>query len=377
MPKEVSYFSPPTAHIAKEAESHTFSAMRSGDNFYLATTSGTGADLWDITTPAKVKFLSHVAVPNTNYGDYTEAVWGLSWVGQYLYIGATNNGVAVVDTTDVTAPKIVTKIASSAIGGVNAGPVDVVGNILIAMTPKNNSGIATVDVSDPLKPVKLASITTATNSYITQFYRHYAFRNRPDASLGPADESQEHLGHADVLAQQRVRRVPRLSRRPFVPRPRPHQPRNRPRRNQIRHQQHQELEDGQSHLGRMDDNGINDDQFLLPFGKSSTLATTKNPITVGCSEFIKQSPTPSPPIVDTVIPKDQTTGVSVTTAIGVSLTDNIELASLNQATFIVREVGTTTAHPGRYGVRMGVINFDPEGDSKPGTTYESSCRGVG
>ena len=45
--------------------------------------------------------------PGTNYGDYTEAVWGVSWQGQYIYVGATNNGIKVVDAANPAAPKIV------------------------------------------------------------------------------------------------------------------------------------------------------------------------------------------------------------------------------------------------------------------------------
>ena len=42
---------------------------------------------------------------------------------------------------------------------------------------------------------------------------------------------------------------------------------------------------------------------------------------------------------------------------------------MNAASFIVRPVGGQ-ALPGRYGVRMSVVNFDPDEDLQPGTTYE-------
>jgi len=80
-------------------------------------------------------------------------------------------------------------------------------------------------------------------------------------------------------------------------------------------------------------------------------------------------PDGTPPEVDTVIPKNQETGVATTSRIGLSLTDNVELATVNGASFIVRPVDGE-ALPGKYGVRMGVLNFDPDEDLAPGTTYE-------
>ena len=42
---------------------------------------------------------------------------------------------------------------------------------------------------------------------------------------------------------------------------------------------------------------------------------------------------------------------------------------MNAASFIVRPVGGQPL-PGKYGLRMGVVNFDPDQDLQPGTTYE-------
>ena len=76
-----------------------------------------------------------------------------------------------------------------------------------------------------------------------------------------------------------------------------------------------------------------------------------------------------PPVVDTVIPKNQESGVPTTSRIGLSFSDNIELATVNGASFIVRPMGGAPLS-GKYGVRMGVLNFDPDEDLQPGTTYE-------
>jgi hypothetical protein len=75
------------------------------------------------------------------------------------------------------------------------------------------------------------------------------------------------------------------------------------------------------------------------------------------------------PVVDTVIPGNASTGNSTKSRVGVTFSDNIDLATVNGASFIVRPMGGQ-ALPGRYGVRMSVANFDPDQDLQPGTTYE-------
>jgi len=62
----------------------------------MVTTGGTGIDTWDVTTVSAPKHLGQLKISGVNYGDYTEAVWGVSWQGQYIYVGATNNGIKVV-----------------------------------------------------------------------------------------------------------------------------------------------------------------------------------------------------------------------------------------------------------------------------------------
>jgi hypothetical protein len=59
----------------------------------------------------------------------------------------------------------------------------------------------------------------------------------------------------------------------------------------------------------------------------------------------------------------------VTSRIGLSFTDNIELATVDAKSFILRAVGGAEV-PGTWGLYMGVLNFDPSADLAPGTEYE-------
>jgi len=369
-PKQLSKMSTPNRRVGGEAESHTISFARSGNTFYMATLGGTGIDTWDVTSVTAPKHLAQLKISNINYGDYTEAVWGVSWQGQYIYVGATNNGIKVVDAADPANLKIVTEVPTSSYGGVSAGPVDAIGNVLVVMTPKESSGIATLDISDPTKPTRLASLTTTTKSYITQFHRRYAVMLGPirvwDVLTNPknigtgtspiATMNNEYAEYSvfsdDYLfighARQEIGNLPGCSKITFS------DPKSMKVINRI--------------YGRLDTT-YNDDQFVLPFANLVAFTDDQSPYRGWVIAVHQTAPDTAPPIVDTVIPGNASTGVSTKSRVGITFSDNIELATVNGASFIVRPVGGQ-ALPGRYGVRMSVVNFDPDQDLQPGTTYE-------
>jgi hypothetical protein len=80
-------------------------------------------------------------------------------------------------------------------------------------------------------------------------------------------------------------------------------------------------------------------------------------------------PDKTPPVVDTVLPKDGATGLSKKVRVGLSMTDNIELATVHPGSVIVRPMGGEPLK-GSYGLYMGILNFDPDEDLLPNTTYE-------
>jgi len=369
-PKQVSKMSTPNRRVGGEAESHTISFARAGDTFYMVTLGGTGIDTWDVTSVTAPKHLAQLKISNINYGDYTEAVWGVSWQGQYIYVGATNNGVKVVDATDPANLKIAAEVPTSSFGGVSAGPVDAIGNVLVVMTPKESAGIATLDISNPTAPTRLASLTSTTKSYITQFHRHYAVMLGPirvwDVLTNPKNigsgtspiasfnnEYAEYSAFSDDYlfighARQEISNVPGCSKITFS------DPRSMKVVNRI--------------YGRLDTT-YNDDQFVLPFGNLVALTDDQSPYRGWVIAVHQTAPDTTAPVVDTVIPGNGSTGNSTKSRVGVTFSDNIDLATVNGASFIVRPVGGQ-ALPGRYGVRMSVVNFDPDADLQSGTTYE-------
>jgi hypothetical protein len=371
-PRELSSFSTPNRRVGGEAESHTQSFARYGDKFYMVTVGGTGIDTWDVTDPTQPEHMAQLKIPGVNYGDYTEAVWGVSWQGQYIYVGATNNGIKVVDATDPADLEIAGEVPTSQFGGVSAGPVDAIGNILVVTTPKESGGVATLDITDPIRPVRLASFTTSPASYIGSFYKHYAVLLGPvrvwdvltnPRSIGTGNTPvgtlntpyTEYMTFSDnVMFIGHARKelggdnIPGASRIAF----------SDPRSLQVTDRI----------WGRLD-TSFNDDQFVMPMGNLLVLTDDQTPYKGWVIAVHQAAPDATAPVVDTVIPKNDETGVSIKSRIGITFSDNIELATVNAASFIVRPVGGAPL-PGKYGVRMGVVNFDPDGELQPATKYE-------
>jgi Bacterial Ig-like domain len=351
-----------------EAESHTVSFARYGDSFYEVTTSGKGVDIWNVTDPKNVVHLKSIPIAGTAYGDFTEAVWGMYWQGDTIYIGATNHGLHILDAHDPNNVTFVKSLATSALGGVSAGPLYAVGNTLVITTPKESGGIVTLDISDPLNPVTLDSVKPA-KSYIGQFYGHHVFLQTPvrawDVLTDPTNigaspvgqittDRSEYMSFGDgymFLGHLRLEAGTGCA----------------PGASKIDVSDPTKMKIVERIWGRMD-NQKNDDQFTISIGNLLVMGDDQSPYEGFVIGVHQTDPDKKPPAVDTIIPKDKST-VSIKSRVGISFTDNIELATVNSASFIVRPVGGDPV-AGKWGLEMGVVNFDPDVDLKPATTYE-------
>ena len=350
-----------------EAESHTVSYGRYGDTFYEVTTGGHGVDIWDVTDQKAVKHISQIKLDGIDYGDFTAAVWGLSWQGNYIYVGGTDQGLYILDAHDPLHVTVAKQLPTSKFGTVSAGPLDTIGNVLVITTPKESGGIATMDISDPLNPVYMHSIKPV-KSYIGQFYRHYVFLQSPLRAWDVLTDPYN-IGKADMpLSSVTTPGSEYLSfgdNNLFLGRLRPDGGATvydvtDPSKGIIKKS---------TVWGRLDLGGLNDDQFTLMIGNLLVMGDDQEPYAGTVIGQWAADPDTKPPIVDTVIPRDKATGQSVKSRIGISFTDNIEFVTVNAASFIVRPVGGEPLK-GTWGSRMGVVNFSPNEDLQPATTYE-------
>lgn len=357
-----------------EAESHQTSLGRYGDKFYQVTTSGTGVDIWDVTDARAPRHVRLVKLDGINYGDFTDAVWGMYWQGSVIYVGGTNTGLHILDAADPEDVKVVKKIPISQFGGVSAGPLWAVGNTLVITTPKDNGGIATMDISDPMNPIALDFITPS-KSYICGLYGKHVYVQSPlrvwDVLTDPTDIGAANAPLATLPDSAfRAKGYPAGS-------------------------EYMSFSDGYLFLGHLrPDAGVSkidvrnvhqmsiksrvwgrlefengDDQFSIPVGSLLVLADDELPYRGMVIAAHSTDPDTTPPAVDTVLPKSGATGLSRKSRIGLSLTDNVEIATVHHGSFIVRPMGGQQVK-GKFGVYMGIVNFDPDEDLMPNTTYE-------
>lgn len=356
-----------------EAESHTASMGKYGNSYYLVTTGGHGVDIWDVTNQKAPKHVKQILLDGIAYGDFTAAVWGLSWQGNYIYVGGTDQGLFILDAHDPTNVTVAKRIPTSAFGTVSAGPLDAIGNILVITTPKESGGIATMDISDPLNPIYLHSIKPA-KSYIGMFYRRYVFLQTPlrawDVLTDPSNfgTASAPLGEITTDASEYMSFSDNFM---FLGHLRPNGGASKidvtdPSKMAIKGRTWGRLDvDGDRNLT----DGINDDQFTLAIGSLLVMGDDEAPYAGAIIGTHSKDPDTKPPVVDTIIPKAGETGRNVKSRIGISFTDNIEFATVNSASFIVRPMGGEPIK-GVWGLRMGVLNFSPNENLKPATTYE-------
>jgi hypothetical protein len=349
-----------------EAEGHQVSFAKYGDKFYSVTIHGKGVDIWDITDVRNPVNVKSIDIQGINFGDFTEAVWGVFWQGQYIYVGGTNTGVHVIDANEPADAALVGRLAN--VGGVNAGPLFPMGNLLVVTTPKDNAGIATVDISNPTMPLILDSVAPAEKSYIGAFYGHHAYLLNPirvyDVLSDPTDiqliSSGTVGGYFEYMSFQdgymfagRIRPEPGATKIDVS--------------DPVRHRFVRDIY-GRRNLQE------NDDQFTVAIGNLLVMSDDQlSPATNRYAGTViavhDTQPDTTAPRVDTIVPRDGATNQPVSSRIGVSFTDNVELATVDTRSFIVRKIGGQ-ALPGKWGVSMSVLNFDPDGDLEPGTEYE-------
>jgi MYXO-CTERM domain-containing protein len=361
-PELVSKFVSP--HSDGEAESHSVSLGKRGDSYYAVTISGKGIDFWDLTNAAQPKRLSSLELEGIDYGDNTNAVWGVYWQGRYVWVGGTNTGLHVVDAADLENPTVVKRLPTSELGGVSAGPLFALGNLLVVTTPKETAGVATLDIGDPENPALLDFEIPEGDSYIGGFYGKWLYLLTPfrtyDVTSDPSNitllgtqpsPKSEYLNFGDGFMFLGALR----------PNPGVHK---------------LDLSDPAHPLeiakieGRKDKLGgaFTDDQFPLPIG--NLLVMSDDEVSIGSVIAVHDTAQDSvPPEVLYVNPKDGATAQPTTTRIGIAFSDQIDNRSLTPSSVVVRPLGGAPLS-GSFGHTHTLVSFWPNEPLLPNTSYE-------
>ena len=348
-----------------DAESHQVSFAKFPDgSLYLATISGRGIDLWNIDDVRQPQLLNALELPGINYGDVHRGIWGVFWQGDYIYVGATSHGLYIVDAADPTQPNLVASVPPPEMGSLAPATLFALGNLLVFTTPKKGgAGVVTMDIGDPDQPTLLDFVRLRKGSYIGGFYGRNAHLLNPfrtyDVTTDPSNIRQigsdgtpfsEYMSFGDgYLFLGGLRGGSQGIWKYLLTDP-----------------------DNLQQVSRVPGRDSRwDDQFSVPIGNLIAISDDQN-VNGYVGSYLAvhdRNPDIRPPVVEYVNPPDGAAGQATSSRVALSFSDQIELASVDGTTLIVRPVGGQ-ALTGKWGYSQTVVTFWPDQLLEADTTYE-------
>lgn len=332
---------------------------------YVVLQSGKGVQFWDWSDVMNPKRVSTLDLPGVSASDYLVGAWWAFWQAPHVYVGGSQNGLFIVDASDVANPKLVDRgqdrpnpIPTSNLGGFRIGPVFALGNLLV-VSGMDDPGYATLDIRDPKNPLLLAAKRLGMPKV-------YSALLNGGKIYGPGDDSTLHVH--DISDPFQIvdlgKSAPMGGKGGYA-----------------------SIQDGFAHVGasskyaKVDITAAN--PFPVPVAFSEGTAGDRDFGTVlgnlvaisddhDNGSFLaphQSAPDTTPPVVNFQSPKNGATNVALTSRIGLSFTDQIDRRTANSSSFIVRPVGGQ-ALSGRYSYQTNLLNFAPDADLLPNTTYE-------
>lgn len=312
------------------------------------------------TKPSVVSRYSYEGVTSPN--GYDGFSFSLAWQGRrYVYAPTGAQGLYVIDTTDLSNPVQLKHVSRAALGNVTLRAAWPIGNVLILTSAEGGSFQGRVfDISNPANPLQLSAFSGPLGYhgfvYGSAYYgggkpivRH-DFTNpssvvntvlvqNPDTNIpeyGFGKDGDIFIGHYPGSTQWK-----------FTP-------------------------DGNSLTPstRVNSGIFDDHAFINPLGNLILLCSDHNNdrnFMIGIQSAQKDT---IPPKSLFVSPADGATNQHVLSRVGISFSDFVDPMSVNTSTMIVRKFTTEEVVPGTYSVMQGIVNFVPDAQLEPNTTYD-------
>lgn len=140
---------------------------------YLVTTGTLGVIVWDVSDEALPEPLAYLQLPGVLYPDaYARVVLSVFWQHPWLYVAGADNGLYIVDTSDLAEPELAGHYTFDT--DLRAGGVFVVGTLMM-VGGAEQAGAALLDVSDPVSPQLFpGGLFQATDDTGTGFEAYHA-----------------------------------------------------------------------------------------------------------------------------------------------------------------------------------------------------------
>jgi len=346
-------------HGLREPQGFSFSNDYPGD--YMAAQAIDGIQFWDLSDPLNISLVNYMDLPGIVQGDYT-GDWWLFWQAPYVYVAGTDAGLYVVDATDPGNPTLVNHLLSNQMGGINPAQVFALGNLLVLTEARSNS-YATMDISNPTAP-QLLNNYTGLKGYSHLFAAGKLFTSGNSAPNQLAVHNISHEGEISFIGVTG---------------------------SNLGAGGYSTYQDGYIHSGFSSKYAKFDIANLTMVGSGTSGVENNdedfahalgNLVFVGDDHgkasglIVHQAAADTTgPEVHWVHPQDGATNMALTSRVGVSMSDNIDIDSVSSATFTVRPIGGQPL-TGKYSLQFGLVNFSPDAPLQPGTTYELIVNGL-
>jgi DNA-binding beta-propeller fold protein YncE len=358
-PRRVAQYDDADTHGLREA--HGFSLAWYGARLLLAAQGVRGIQLWDVTNPQAISLVSDLDLPGIDRGDYS-GDWWTFWQAPYLYVAGVDRGLYVVDASDPAAPVVAAQVPTGDIGGVSPAQVFALGNLAVVMQTQG-SDFASLDISIPDQP-RLLTAFRGRSGYSHLFAgdgkvltsgnvppRAHFFQVSPTGAFtyldtagfyfdsggyGSYQDGVFHSGFSDDY-------------RKFTISP--------------------AADVGSGSSGRAD----RDEDFATVLGN---LVFAGDDHGVGTALIPHQrDPDTRPPVVEWMHPPAGATGVALTSRVGLSFSDHVDAASLDETTIRLEDDAGNPV-PALRSAQMGLVNLAPLAPLGLLRTYTVIAEGV-
>lgn len=340
-------------------EAHGWGVSRDGAGEYVVLQTTSGIQLWDWRDPSNPTKLSSLVLPGVEESDYASGAWWTFSQGHYVYVGGSGNGIYVVDVKNPAEPTLLRQVPTSEAGAFKVGPVFAVGNLLVASS-MDGFGYATFDISEAARPTLLWSTTALRETYSSLFNGNRIFGAGDDGrlyilSVDPNTGAIAEVSRSEA-AGSRGGYVMLQSGFAFFG--------GSDRCTKIDYR----TETSPILVGRASSEiESRDEDFCNVIGN---LALAGDDHGRGSALFAHAAePDTTAPVVTMVSPEAGSVNRALTTRVGLTFSEEVDLPSLTSDSFSVRPAGGA-AIGGRFSTQTGIVNFSPDEPLLPNTTYE-------
>ena len=336
-------------------EPHGFGFSNSYPGHYAVVQSIRGIQFWDWTSVTNPVLLNDMTLPDIRESDYDQGAWWAFWQAPYVYVGGSGNGLYIVNASDPRNPTLVRRVPTSTWGGFRVGPTFAVGNLLV-MSSMDRSGYVTMDISDPSNPTLLRAVSSGPAIYSSMVNGERLLAAGGDGLLYIYDIS-------NPTAITEIRRSAQMGGKGGYITVQGNFAHVGASANYAK----VNLSTGAiAGIGSSGQTG-RDEDFASVLGN---LVLVGNDHATGSALVPHQTARDTTgPTVNMISPKSNATNRARTSRVGITLTEDIDLRTVNSTTFIVRPLGGA-ALAGKYSSQTAIVNFWPDQPLAAGTTFE-------